>query len=138
VPQGPDKRPFQAAIEQRLALGSGRAGTGGAGGIRGAGLAPSEPGEKETHRIATVLSMQPEILALDEPTAGLDPCVRRRLIRLLQALPQTMLAATHDLRFVAEVFGRAVILDGGQVVADGPTHQLLADEQLLEAHGLEA
>ena len=94
-------------------------------------------GEKKRAAIATVLAMQPEILALDEPTSGLDPRTRRRLIGLLQELPQTMLAATHDLRFVAEVFPRTVILDGGQVVADGPTGEILADQRLLVAHGLE-
>jgi cobalt transport protein ATP-binding subunit len=93
-------------------------------------------GEKKRAAIATVLSMQPEILALDEPTAGLDPHTRHRLIGLLQELPQTMLAATHDMRLVAEVFPRTVVLDNGRVVADGPTDALLADERLLEAHGL--
>ena len=94
-------------------------------------------GEKKRAAIASVLSMQPDVLALDEPTSGLDPRTRRRLIGLLQELPQTMIIATHDMRLVAEVFPRVVILDGGQVVADGPTDELLADEQLLEAHGLE-
>ena len=94
-------------------------------------------GEKKRAAIATVLSMRPDILALDEPTAGLDPRARRRLIELLEALPQTMVAATHDLRLVAEVFPRTVVLDGGRVVADGRTEELLADEDLLEAHGLE-
>ena len=94
-------------------------------------------GEKKRAAIATVLSMQPEILALDEPTAGLDPRTRRRLIELLQKLPQTMLAATHDLRLVAEVFPRTIILNGGRVAADGPTGELLANAQLLQAHGLE-
>jgi len=94
-------------------------------------------GEKKRAAIASVLSMRPEILALDEPTAGLDPRTRRRLIGLLRELSQTMLAATHDLRLVAEVFPRTVVLDGGQVVADGPTGELLADARLLEAHGLE-
>jgi cobalt/nickel transport system ATP-binding protein len=94
-------------------------------------------GEKKRAAIATVLSMQPEILALDEPTAELDPRTRRRLIELLKELPQTMLCATHDMRLVAEVFLRTVVLDGGQVVADRPTDELLADKQLLEAHGLE-
>jgi cobalt/nickel transport system ATP-binding protein len=94
-------------------------------------------GEKKRAAIATVLAMQPEILALDEPTSGLDPRTRHRLVGLLQELPQTMLAATHDLRFVREVFPRTVILDGGQVVADGPTGEILADQCLLAAHGLE-
>jgi cobalt/nickel transport system ATP-binding protein len=95
-------------------------------------------GEKKRISIATVLSMQPEVLVLDEPTAGLDPRSRRGLINLLQELPQTMLAATHDIRLVAEVFPRTIILDGGRAVADGPTWQLLAQPDLLEAHGLEA
>ena len=81
--------------------------------------------------------MQPEVLALDEPTLGLDPRTRRRLIGLLRELPQTMLVATHDMRMVAEVFPRMVVLDEGRVVADGPTDELLADRQLLETHGLE-
>jgi cobalt/nickel transport system ATP-binding protein len=93
-------------------------------------------GEKKRAAIATVLSMRPDILALDEPTAGLDPRTRRRLIEFLQELPQTMLAATHDMQFVAEVFPRTVILNGGHVAADGPTDELLADEQLLEVYGL--
>jgi cobalt/nickel transport system ATP-binding protein len=94
-------------------------------------------GEKKRAAIASVLSMQPEILALDEPTSGLDPRTRRRLIGLLHELPQTMLVATHDMQLVAQVFPRTVILDGGWVVADGPTDELLADERLLEAHGLQ-
>jgi cobalt/nickel transport system ATP-binding protein len=94
-------------------------------------------GEKKRAAIATVLSTQPEILALDEPTSGLDPRTRRRLIGLLRELPQTMLVATHDMQLVAQVFPRTVVLDGGWVVADGPTDELLADERLLEAHGLE-
>ncbi len=93
-------------------------------------------GEKKRAAIASVLSMQPDILALDEPTSGLDPRTRRRLIKLLQELPQTMLVATHDMRMVAEVFPRVIVLDRGQVVADGATDELLADEQLLEARGL--
>ncbi|MBL8058131.1 MAG: energy-coupling factor ABC transporter ATP-binding protein, partial [Anaerolineales bacterium] len=94
-------------------------------------------GEKKRIAIATVLAMQPEILVLDEPSAGLDPRARRGLINLLRDLPQTMLVSTHDLRLVQEVFPRTVIMDGGQVVADGPTQQVLADPVLLEAHGLE-
>jgi cobalt/nickel transport system ATP-binding protein len=94
-------------------------------------------GEKKRAAIATVLSMQPEILALAEPTSGLDPRTRRRLIGLLRELPQTMLVATHDMNLVAETCGRAVILDKGEVIADGGMRELLVDEQLLDAHGLE-
>jgi cobalt/nickel transport system ATP-binding protein len=94
-------------------------------------------GEKKRIAIATVMSMDPEILVLDEPSAGLDPRARRSLINLLRELPQTMLVSTHDLRLVHELFPRTVIMDDGRIVADGATDQLLNDEALLNAHGLE-
>lgn len=94
-------------------------------------------GEKKRAAIATVLSMQPDLLVLDEPTAGLDPRARRQLIGLLHSLPQTMLVATHDMRLVAELLPRTVVMDAGQVVADGPTPVIMSDRRLLEAHGLE-
>jgi len=94
-------------------------------------------GEKKRIAIATVLSMQPEVLVLDEPTSGLDPRARRALIRLLQELPLTMLASTHDMLLVSELFPRMVIMDEGRIVADGETNILMNDEALLEAHGLE-
>ncbi len=94
-------------------------------------------GEKKRIAIATVLSMRPEILVLDEPTAGLDPRGRRTLINLLRDLDQTMLVATHDIRMVLELFPRVVIMDEGRIVADGPTERLLSDPALLAAHGLE-
>ncbi len=94
-------------------------------------------GEKKRIAIATVLSMDPEILVLDEPSAGLDPRARRALITLLRALPLTMLVSTHDLHFVNELFTRTVVMDQGRIVADGPTAALLADGPLLESHGLE-
>jgi cobalt/nickel transport system ATP-binding protein len=94
-------------------------------------------GEKKRIAIATVLSMDPDILVLDEPTAGLDPRARRGLITLLRTLPQTMLISPHDLRMVAELLPRTVVMDHGEVVADRPTGEVLADTGLLEAHGLE-
>lgn len=94
-------------------------------------------GEKKRIAIATVLAMEPEVLVLDEPTAGLDPRARRSLIHLLATLPQTMLVSTHDMLLVRELFERMVIMDDGQVVADGLTAELLDDVDLLEAHGLE-
>jgi cobalt transport protein ATP-binding subunit len=95
-------------------------------------------GEKKRVAIATVLAMEPEILVLDEPTAGLDPRARRGLLRLLAQLPQTMLVSTHDLRMVEELFPRTIVLDRGRVVADGSTSRLLADTTFLAEHGLEA
>ncbi len=94
-------------------------------------------GQKKRIAIATVLSMQPEILVLDEPTAGLDPRARRDLIKLLNELPQTMLIATHDLRMVAELLPRTLVMDQGRVVADKATRAILSDEAFLLAHGLE-
>jgi energy-coupling factor transporter ATP-binding protein EcfA2 len=94
-------------------------------------------GEKKRIAIATVLSMKPEILVLDEPTAGLDPRARRSLIHLLDELDITMLVSTHDMLLVSELFPRVVVMDEGKIVADGPTRELLQDPALLEAHGLE-
>ena len=94
-------------------------------------------GEKKRIAIATVLSMSPAVLVLDEPSAGLDPRARRGLIGLLRELPQAMLVATHDLRMVQELLPRTVVMDEGGVVADGPTAAILADAALLDAHGLE-
>ncbi|HEY6072250.1 MAG TPA: ABC transporter ATP-binding protein [Anaerolineales bacterium] len=94
-------------------------------------------GEKKRIAIATVLSMNPGILALDEPTAGLDPRARRKLIHLLGELPITMLVSTHDMSMVRELFPRTVVMDEGCIVADGLTQDLLADKDFLQAHGLE-
>jgi cobalt/nickel transport system ATP-binding protein len=94
-------------------------------------------GEKKRIAIATVLSMNAEILVLDEPTAGLDPRSRRGLINLLRDLPITMLVSTHDMLLVQELFPRMVIMDMGKIVADGATAELMENQALLEAHGLE-
>jgi cobalt/nickel transport system ATP-binding protein len=94
-------------------------------------------GEKKRIAIATVLSMRPKILVLDEPSAGLDPRARRTLIHLLRDLPITMLVSTHDMALVRELFPRTVVMDEGCIVADGLTADILSNGALLEAHGLE-
>ena len=95
-------------------------------------------GQKKRIAIATVLAMEPHILVLDEPSAGLDPRARRSLINFLKELPITMLVSTHDLRMVEDLFPRMVIMDEGKIVADGYSRDLLQDDELLEAHGLES
>ena len=94
-------------------------------------------GEKKRIAIATVLSMRPSLLVLDEPSAGLDPRARRTLIHLLHDLPLTMLVSTHDMALVKELFPRTIVMDEGLIVADGLTGDILEDAELLEAHGLE-
>ncbi|MGY1603011.1 energy-coupling factor ABC transporter ATP-binding protein [Geodermatophilus sp. SYSU D00815] len=94
-------------------------------------------GQRRRVAVATVLSMHPEVLVLDEPSSNLDPAGRRELAEVLEALPVTMLMVTHDLLYALQLCPRAVVLDGGVVVADGPTRELLADPDLLAAHRLE-
>ena len=94
-------------------------------------------GEKRMAAIATILAMEPSALLLDEPTSTLDPANRRTVIRTLSSLPQTKLVATHDLDLVLDTCSRVLIMDGGRVVADGPSRELLSDRALLESHRLE-
>ncbi|MCV2488944.1 energy-coupling factor ABC transporter ATP-binding protein [Geodermatophilus sp. YIM 151500] len=107
-----------------------------------AGVADRPPhhlsfGQRRRVAVATVLSMHPEILVLDEPSSNLDPAGRRELAEVLDALPVTLLMVTHDLPYALQLCPRSVVLDRGTVVADGPTRALLADADLLTAHRLE-
>ncbi len=93
-------------------------------------------GEKKRIAIATVLSMSPEILVLDEPTSSLDPRSKWSLIELMRKLSVTKIVATHDLELVRTLCPRTIVLDRGQVIADGATNQILANIPLLTNHGL--
>ena len=93
-------------------------------------------GEKKRIAIATILSMSPQILVIDEPTANLDPRGKWELIELLQGLPMTKIVASHDLEMVEALCERTIVLDEGRVVADGLTRSIMSDISLLEAHGL--
>jgi cobalt/nickel transport system ATP-binding protein len=94
-------------------------------------------GEKKRVAIAGVLAMQPQVLALDEPSAQLDPRSRRQLIQLLAALPITQIIATHDLDLALELCSRTIILNRGKLVYDGPTADILYNSEFLFQHGLE-
>jgi len=94
-------------------------------------------GQKKKVALAGVLVMEPSVLLLDEPTANLDPGTRRRLIEDLKRLGGTRIVSSHDLDFVWEICDRVVLMDSGSIVARGPCRKLLADENLLESHGLE-
>lgn len=123
-----------AEIEQRVA---GALAAVGASHLRTASPYTLSGGEKKRVAIATVLAMEPSILVLDEPTAGLDPRARRQTIELLARFRHTMLLATHDLEMVCELCERTLALREGCIVADGPTERLFRDAALLEACGLE-
>jgi cobalt/nickel transport system ATP-binding protein len=94
-------------------------------------------GQRRRVAVATVLSMQPEILVLDEPSSNLDPASRRELAEILTELSVTTLMVTHDLPYALELCPRSVVLSGGTIVADGDTIDLLTDADLMTAHRLE-
>lgn len=94
-------------------------------------------GERKRVCLAGVLACKPSILVMDEPTANLDPRARRRFLELISSLPMTKLIATHDLEMVLQICDRVLLLDAGQIVADGPPFELLSNRELIEKHGLE-
>ena len=93
-------------------------------------------GQKRRAALATVLSMRPDLLVLDEPTANLDPRGRRELLALLEAMPYTMIVATHNLEFARALCPQCLLLDKGAIAASGPTGAILDDVELLLEHGL--
>ena len=94
-------------------------------------------GQKRAAAIAAVLSMEPEILVMDEPSSNLDPRGRRTLLDMLSELGITLLVASHDLAFILELCPRVIVLDGGKIARTGPTRELFADEAFMSEHGLE-
>lgn len=94
-------------------------------------------GQRRRVAVATVLAMNPQLLVLDEPSSNLDPASRRELAQILVGLEVTTLMVTHDLPYALQLCPRALLIDGGRIVADGPTRELLADTELMAAHRLE-
>jgi cobalt/nickel transport system ATP-binding protein len=94
-------------------------------------------GERRRVALATVLAMRPDVLVLDEPSSNLDPVARRELAEIVLGLGVTTIMVTHDLPYALQLCGRAVILDGGRIVADGSTGEVMSDRELMAAHRLE-
>jgi cobalt/nickel transport system ATP-binding protein len=94
-------------------------------------------GQRRRVAVATVLAMRPEVLVLDEPSSNLDPASRRELADILSGLDVTLLMITHDLPYALQLCDRSLLMDGGRIVADGPTRELLGEPELMTAHRLE-
>ncbi len=94
-------------------------------------------GQKKLASIATILSLEPKVMLLDEPTIALDPRNRRTLIHILNEIRETKVIATHDLDMVWDTCERTVLISAGRVRKDGKTREILRDKELLEANGLE-
>ena len=94
-------------------------------------------GEKKLASIATILSMTPDIILMDEPSVALDPKNRRNLIGILNEFTHLKMIASHDLDFIWDTCERTILMAEGKIVRDGKTEEILQDEELLEAHGLE-
>ncbi len=94
-------------------------------------------GEKRRAALAAVLAMHPQVLLLDEPTSNLDPRARRRFIEWLSELDLPCILATHDLEMAYEIADRVALLYEGRIAVTGPPEEILLDEALLQANGLE-
>lgn len=89
-------------------------------------------GQKRAVALATVLAMRPDILVLDEPTANLDGRTRAALVDLLGRLDCSCIIATHDMEMARRICTRALVVDDGRVVADGPCAEVLARTDVAE------
>ncbi len=94
-------------------------------------------GEKKLAAISTILSMEPELILMDEPSAALDPKNRRNLIHIINSLPQTMIIASHDLDFIYDTCERIILISNGNLITEGNTEDILKNRELLEKNSLE-
>lgn len=104
--------------------------------LRGKSALKISGGEKRLATLASVLVMQPKVMLFDEPTAFLDPRAKNKLLGILQKMPHTQLVATHDILFAKEFCERSIVLQKGQILADGPTKELFCNDSLMKEAGL--
>jgi cobalt/nickel transport system ATP-binding protein len=150
--QDPDDQLFMPTVREDVAFGPANLGLRGEAlearvrmaleAVGMAGYADRAPhhlsfGQRRRVAVATVLAMEPEILVLDEPSSNLDPAGRRELADILLGLDITILMVTHDLPYALELCPRAVVMNRGVIVADGPTADILSDDDLMRANRLE-
>lgn len=94
-------------------------------------------GEKKLASIATILSTEPDVILMDEPSVALDPRNRRNLINILNRLNQAKIIASHDLNMIMDTCERTILLSDGKIIKDGNTKEILLDKELMEESGLE-
>ncbi|MDQ4057704.1 MAG: energy-coupling factor ABC transporter ATP-binding protein [Actinomycetota bacterium] len=150
--QDPDDQLFMPTVHDDVAFGPANLGVTGAeldarvmkalDAVGMADLADRTPhhlsfGQRRRVAVATVLAMEPDVLVLDEPSSNLDPAGRRELADVLRNLDLTMLMVTHDLPYALELCERAVVMNDGAIAADGPTHAIMSDAELMRANRLE-
>ncbi len=150
--QDPDDQLFMPTVRQDVAFGPANYGLEGAAleervssalSAVGMGHVADRPphhlslGERRRVAVATVLAMQPEIVVLDEPSSNLDPASRRELASILTSLDITMLMVTHDLPYALELCPRALVMNEGRIIADGPTREILSNADLMKQNRLE-
>lgn len=94
-------------------------------------------GEKKLVSIATIFSMTPDIILMDEPSIALDPKNRRNLINILKEFQHLKIIASHDLDMILDTCNRTILMSEGKIIKDGNTKDILTDKKLLEANNLE-
>jgi len=150
--QDPDDQLFMPTVRDDVAFGPANLGLRGteldarvdealaAVGMTGAADRPPHHlsfGQRRRVAAATVLAMRPDILVLDEPSSNLDPAARREFADIVRSLGMTTLMVTHDLPYALELCPRAIVMNEGRIVADGPTREILTDVALMRANRLE-
>ncbi len=151
--QDPDDQLFMTTVRDDVAFGPANYGLAGVGldsrvdsALRAVGMSDAagraphhlSVGERRLVALATVLAMEPDVLALDEPSSNLDPLARAEFAQTLIGFDRTILMVTHDLAYAREICDRAVVMDAGRIVADGPMGEILNDRDLLVRHRLAA